>query len=42
MCKKLYASVVGTFMYAILCTMPDICYIVVVVSQYQSDFGLEH
>ena len=42
MSKKPYASVVGSLMYAMLCTRPDICYAVGVVSQYQSDPGVEH
>ena len=31
-----YASVVGSLMYAMLCTRPDICYAVGIVSRYQS------
>ena len=42
MSKKPYASVVGSLMYAMLCTRPDICYEVGVVSRYQSDPGVEH
>ena len=37
-----YASAVGSLMYAMLCTRPDICYAVGVVSRYQSDPGEEH
>ena len=37
-----YASAVGSLMYAMLCTMPDICYAMGVVSRYQSDSGKEH
>ena len=37
-----YASAVGSLMYAMLCTRPDICYAVGVVSRYQSDSGKEH
>ena len=37
-----FASAVGSLMYAMLCTMPDICYAVGIVSQYQSDPGEEH
>ena len=29
-------------MYAMLCTRPDICYIVGVISQYQSNMSLAH
>ena len=42
MSKKPYASVVGSLMYDMLCTRPDICYAVGVVSRYQSDPGVEH
>ena len=42
MSKKPYASAVGSLMYAMLCTRPDICYAVGVVSRYQSDLGVEH
>ena len=42
MSKKPYASAVGSLMYAMLCTRPDICYAVGVVSRYQSDPGVEH
>ena len=37
-----YASAVGSLMYAMLCTRPDICYAVGVVSRYQSDPGEQH
>ena len=37
-----FASVVGSLMYAMLCTRPDICYAVGIVSRYQSDQGEEH
>ena len=36
------ASVVGSLMYAMLCTRPDISFVVVMVSRYQSDLGEEH
>ena len=42
MSKKPYASAVGSLMYAMLCTRPDICYAVGVVSRYQSDPKVEH
>ncbi|KAL5577959.1 hypothetical protein UlMin_019658 [Ulmus minor] len=32
-----YASTVGSLMYAMLCTRPDICYAVGIVSRYQSN-----
>ena len=34
-----YASVVRSLMYAMLCTRPDICYSVGMVSRYQSNLG---
>ena len=37
-----YASVVGSLMYAMLCTWPDICFAVGMASRYQSNPGLEH
>ena len=37
-----FSSAVGSLMYAMLCTRPDIYYAVGVVSWYQSDPGEEH
>ena len=37
-----FASAVGSLMYAMLCTRPDICYAVGRVSRHQSDPGEEH
>ena len=37
-----YASVVGILMYAMMCTLPDICFVVGLVSRYQSNPGREH
>ena len=37
-----YTSVVGSLMYAMLCTRPDICFVVGMVSRYQSDPREEH
>ena len=37
-----FASVVGSLMYAMLCTRLDICFVVGMVSRYQSDPGEEH
>ena len=37
-----YASAVGSLMYAMLCTRPDICYSVGMVSRYQSNHGRDH
>ena len=40
--KVPYALVVGSLMYAMLCTRPDICYDVGIVSRYQSKPGPNH
>ena len=40
--KVPYASVVGSLMYAILCTRLDISYVVGMVSRYQSNWGEAH
>ena len=37
-----YASTVCSLMYAMLCTRPDICFIVGMVSRYQSNLGPKH
>ena len=37
-----FASTLGSLMYAMLCTRPDICYEVGIVSRYQSDPGEEY
>ena len=37
-----YASAVGSLMYAMLCTRPDIYFVVGMVSRYQSKTGEEH
>ena len=37
-----YAFVVGSLMYAMLCTRPDICFVVGMVIRYQSNPGQEH
>ena len=37
-----YASAVGSLMYSMLCTRPDICFAVGMVSRYQSNPGPEH
>ncbi|TYK14490.1 gag/pol protein [Cucumis melo var. makuwa] len=37
-----YASAIGSLMYAMLCTRPDICYSVGIVSKYQSNPGRDH
>ena len=37
-----YANAVGSLMYAMLCTRPDISYAVGIVSKYQSNLGEAH
>ena len=37
-----YASAVGSLIYAMLCTRADICFVVGMVSRYQSDPGKEY
>ena len=37
-----YASAVGSLIYAMLCTRPDICYSVGMVNRYQSNPGPKH
>ena len=37
-----YGLAVGSLMYAMLCTRPDICYAVGIVSRYQSNPGMGH
>ena len=37
-----YALAVGSLMYVTLCTKPDVCYSVGIVSRYQSNPGREH
>ena len=37
-----YASTVGSLIYVMLCTRPDICYLVGIMSRYQSIPGREH
>ena len=37
-----YASAIGSIMYAMLCTRPDVAHAVSLTSRYQSDPGLEH
>src|SRR6266542_6817782 len=37
-----YASAIGSIMYAILCTRPDVAHAISLTSRYQSDPGLEH
>ena len=42
MSKVPYASTVGSLMYTMVCTRPDIGYVVAVVSQFMSNPGREH
>ena len=42
MSKVSYASAVGSLMYAIVCTRPDIAYVMGVVSRYMANPGREH
>ena len=42
MARVPYASAVGSMMYAMLCTRPDICFAVGMVSRYQSNLGPVH
>ena len=42
MSKVPYSSVVGSLMYAMVCTRPDIAHAVGVVSRYMNDPGKEH
>ena len=42
MSKILYANVVGSMMYAIVCTRPDLSYAISVVSKYMVDPYKEH
>jgi len=37
-----YASVVGSLMYAQVCTRPDIAYVVGVLGRYLSNQGIDH
>ncbi|CAL5374326.1 unnamed protein product [Camellia sinensis] len=42
MARVPYANAVGSLMYAMMCTRPDICYAVGLVSRYQSNPGRAH
>ncbi|KAG2705909.1 hypothetical protein I3760_05G078600 [Carya illinoinensis] len=42
MARVPYANAVGSLMYAMMCTRPDICYAVGLVSRFQSNPGLAH
>ena len=36
------SSAIGSLMYATMCTRPDICYVVSMVSRYQANPGMKH
>ena len=40
--KILYASAIGSIMYAMLCTCPDIAHALSIMSRYQANLDLEH
>ena len=42
MFRVLYASVVGSLMYAMMCTHLDICYVIGLVCRYQSNLSQKH
>ena len=42
MAKVPYASAIGSLIYVILCTRPDIAYVVCMTSTFQFNPGLEH
>ena len=37
-----YASAIGSIMYAMICTRPDVSYALSVTSRYQADLGESH
>ena len=37
-----YASAIGSIMYAMLCTRPDVCLAISIVGRYQSNPGVDH
>ena len=37
-----YASVIGSIMYAMLCTRPDVCLAISLAGRYQSNPGVDH
>ena len=37
-----YASVIGSIMYEMLCTRPDVCLAISMAGRYQSNPGVEH
>ena len=37
-----YASAIGSIMYAMLCTIPDVCLAISLAGRYQSNPGVDH
>src|SRR3954469_8260401 len=37
-----YASAIGSIMYAMLCTRPDVCLAISLAERYQSNLGVDH
>ena len=37
-----YSNAIGSLIYTMMCTQPDICYVIGLVSQFQSNPGLTH
>ena len=37
-----YGSAIGSIMYAMLCTRPDVSYALIMMSRYRSDLGERH
>ena len=42
MFKVPYFSAIGSLMYAMMCTRPNICYVVGLASRFQSNLGIKH
>ena len=42
MSKVPYSNVIGSLMYAMMCTCPYICYVVRLVSRFQYNLGQKH
>ena len=42
MSKVLYTSMIGSIMYAMLCTRPDVSYALSITSRYQVNPGEQH
>ena len=37
-----YASAIGSIMYAMLCTRPDVCLAISLAGRYQTNLGVDH